>query len=412
MSWGCEPGSYGHVCAAKAGAQHPTANRFTTMNRVPFVFRAAILTVALATGCGAFAVAEGKQSESTAAVVIARKLVASGDLARAVAGLAAYVSTHENELEPARYLGDLYYRRADLAAAERTYRAILRFAPRDRDTHNRLGGLYAARDRIAEAIDEFSLSLPDTSAYDHLVELHRRAGDLGAFEESMRRTAELAPGDAAAQYALGTVLRAEHRPTLAARYLERALALAPHECATLAELGSAYLDADRVNDAIGVLGRCLAREPDNYPALVNLGDAFVMIARFDEARAQFDRATRVRPSGAEAIVNIGYLEDVAGHWDTAVSSYLRAINVDPFERDAYIDLGFDYDQHRLYTLAEAAFLKGLSVAPSDGRLHYLLAATYLDQGKRDLARGEYRRATASDEPDVASAANRVLVSLQ
>ncbi len=382
------------------------------MNRLPFVVRAAILTVALAVGCGAFAVADGEHAESTAVIAVARKLVASGDLTRAITGLAAYVSAHGNELEPARYLGDLYYRQADLAAAERTYRAILRFAPRDRDTHNRLGGLYAARDRISEAIDEFALSLPDTSAYGHLVELHRRVGDLDAFEESVRRTAELAPGNAAAQYALGTVYRAEHRPVLATRYLERALALQPHECATLAELGSAYLDDDRVIDAIGVLRRCLAREPDHYPSLVNLGDAFVMLSHFDDAGVQFEHAARVLPSGAEAIVNLGYLEDVAGHWETAVASYLRAIGVDPFARDAYIDLGFDYKQHRLYALAEAAFLKGLSVAPTDGRLHYLLASTYLDQGKRDLARGEYRRAIASDEPDVASAANRSLVSLQ
>ncbi len=347
-----------------------------------------------------------------AAVALARKTVAAGDLARAIAGLAAYVAAHGNDLEPARYLGDLYYRQEDLAAAERAYRAILRFAPRDRETHNRLGGLYAARDRIAEAIDEFALSLPDTAAYGHLVELHRRAGDLEAFEEGLRRGAELAPGDAPAQYALGTVFRAEHRPTLAVHYLERALALAPRECATLAELGSAYLDDDRVIDAVTVLRRCLVREPENYPSLINLGDAFIMLGHLDEARAQFEHAARVRPNGAEALVDLGYLEDVAGHWDVAVASYLRAIGVDPFARDAYIDLGFDYHQRRLYALAEAAFLKGLSVAPTDGRLHYLLAATYFDQGKRELARGEYRRATASDEPDVASAANRSLVSLQ
>lgn len=382
------------------------------MFRAPFGFRAAILTVVLAIGCGALAVAEGEHPESTAAVAVARKLVASGDLAGAIAGLSTYVVAHGSDLEPARYLGDLYYRQGDLATAEHAYRAILRFAPRDRETHNRLGGLYAARDRIAEAIDEFALSLPDTSAYGHLVELHRRAGDLEAFEENVRRSAELDPGDASAQYALGTVFRAEHRPKLAAHFLERALALAPRECATLAELGSAYLDDDRVVDAVGVLRRCLVSQPDNYPSLVNLGDAYIMLAHFDDARTQFEHATRVRSSGAEAIVDLGYLEDIAGHWETAVASYLRAIGVDPFARDAYIDLGFAYQQHRLYALAEAAFLKGLSVAPTDGRLHYLLAATYLDQGKRDLARGEYRRATASDEPDVASAANRSLVSLQ
>lgn len=391
------------------------------MGSARFLVRVALFGAVLGgtVGCPALAqtaappTANAPRAAGVADVVThARKLVAGGDLAHAIAELAAYVAANPRDLEPARYLGDLYYRAADVAAAERTYLDILRVAPGDRETHNRLGGIYASRDRVTEAIAQFALSLPEVSAYGHLVELHRRAGDLDAFESGVRRAAESAPNDASAVYALGTVYRAERRPELAARTLERALDLAPRSCATLAELGSAYLDLERTNDAVTVLRRCLDREPGNYAALVNLGDALIDQGRFDDARRSFDRALAAWPDGAEAMVDIGYLEDVAGHWDAAIASYLRAIGSDPLVRDAYVDLGYDYQQRRLYALAEAAYLKGLSVAPADGRLHYLLGATYLAQGKRELARAEYRRATASDEPDVASAANRSLVSLQ
>ena len=366
---------------------------------------------ALAQSAPPTATVEARADDAASAVTRARKRVASGDLARAIAELATYVAAHPRDLEPARYLGDLYYRSADVAAAERAYRDILRVAPNDRETHDRLGGIYAARDRVPEAIEQFALSLPEVSAYGHLVELHRRAGDLDAFEGSVRRAAEAAPNDPGAVYALGTVYRAERRSELAARTLERALELAPRSCATLAELGSAYLDLDRTTDAVGVLRRCLDHEPDNYAANVNLGDALIDLRRFDDARRSFEHALAIRADGAEALVDLGYLEDVAGRWGPAIASYLRAINADPFTRDAYVDLGYDYHQHRLYALAEAAYLKGLSVAPTDGRLHYLLGATYLAQGKRELARDEYRRATSSDEPDIASAANRSLVAL-
>jgi Tfp pilus assembly protein PilF len=106
------------------------------------------------------------------------------------------------------------------------------------------------------------------------------------------------------------------------------------------------------------------------------------------------------------------LEDAGSRWQSAVAYYIKAIVADPLEREAYVDLGYDYEQHHLYALAEASFLKGLSVSPGDGRLHYLLAETYAAQGKRDLAREEYRHATSSDEPEIAHAAVRDLASFQ
>lgn len=386
------------------------------MAPLPFVFRAVlVLIVALSFATAATAqvthanaddplAGSSPPSDPTAAVSRARTLVADGKLAAAVADLAAYARAHPRELEPARYLGDLYYRQSDAISAERTYRAILRIAPGDLETHDRLGGLYAAADRITEAIAEFGASLPIGSAYGHLVELHRRVGDLEQFETPFRRAADDFPHDAGAQYALGTVYRAEGRASLARPYLERALALSPRSCATLAELGSAYLDLDRVGEAIGYFERCLALEPENYAALVNLGDARIVEGGFAPARADFEHAIRTRPDGPEALVDLGYLADVGGDWQTAVAYYLHAIAVDPLARDAYVDLGFDYEAHKLYALAEAAFLKGLSVAPGDGRLHYLLGSSYRDQGKRELAKREYRSAVASDEPDVARAA--------
>ena len=237
-----------------------------------------------------------------------------------------------------------------------------------------------------------------------MVELHRRRNDLAAFEAPFRRDADARPGSADAQYALGAIYRAEHRPELALVFLSRAFDLDEKSCPTLSELGSAYLDLERVGEAIGTLLRCTGREPGNYAAEVNLGDAYIAEGRYDLARAAFDRALKTRPEGPEALVDYGYIADAAGDWQGAVSSYLHAISVDPLARDAYVDLGFDYDAHHLFALAEAAFIKGLSIAPDDGRLHYLLGATYRDQGKKTLAASEFRAATASDEPDIVRAA--------
>jgi tetratricopeptide (TPR) repeat protein len=354
--------------------------------------------------------ADTVKTDAASAIDSARRRVAGGDLSGAIEELAVYVAAHPKQLEPARYLGDLYYRASNVSAAESTYRAILKFAPDDRETHDRLGGIYAAQDRSDDAIAQFQASLPFASAYGHLVDVHRRIGDLPQFERSYREAADSAPFDAGAQYALGAVLRAEHRPSDAVQYLVRALNLSPRSCQTLSELGNAYLDLHEGDRAIGVLQRCLSMEPDDYPALVNLSSAYLEEGRDGDALPVVQHATRERPDQPEALVNLGYIEDDLGRWQNAMSYYLRAIALDPLDRDAYVDLGYDYSVHRLYALAEAALLKGLSVSPNDGRLHYLLASTYAEQGKRDLARAEYKRAAQSDEPEVARAANHDLVT--
>jgi tetratricopeptide (TPR) repeat protein len=351
-------------------------------------------------------------SNPALAVSDARKTVADGHLDLAIKALAIYVAGHPREIEPARYLGDLYYRQSDLAAAERTFLSILRFAPDDKETHNRLGGVYAAQDRVADAIEQFQESIPSAGAYPHLVELHARRGDLGTWEADLRLDATAKPFDAAAQFAVGQVLRYERKPLEALGYLQRALDLSPRACEILSELGSTYLDLARNQDAVTVLQRCLASSSDNYPALVNLGDAYVALGSIDKARELFERANTVRPDGAEALIDLGYVQDTEHGWDAAVKLYLRALALDPLARDGYVDLGCDYRDHHLYALAEAAFIKGLSVSPGDGRLHYLLGTTYAEQGKSALARDEYKAALSSNEPDVAWAAGRELASLQ
>jgi len=351
-------------------------------------------------------------SDPAGAVERARKRVSGGDLAGAVKELALYVGAHPKEIEPARYLGDLYYRQSDLPAAERTYQAILRFAPNDKETHNRLGGIYAVQDRVAEAIAEFQKSLPRSDSLGRLVVLHQRLGDIVAFTNDYRLRAADHPSEFVDQYNYGLILRNERRPLEAIDYLQRALALNTRACAALSEIGSAYLDINEIGKAVSVLQRCLSLEPNNYGALVNIADAYIEQGQIAKSRTALDAAAAANADGSEALVDIGYIEDLQGHWQGAIQYYLRAISLDPNQRDAYVNLGYDYDEHHLWGLAEAAFIKGLSIAPGDGRLHYLLGVTYAEQGKKELARTEYERAKTSDEPEVRQAAARDLVLLQ
>jgi tetratricopeptide (TPR) repeat protein len=91
----------------------------------------------------------------------ARDMATNGDAKGAIRALEPYVASHPRDLDAGRYLGDLFIVASDPTRAERAYLAILTVAPSDRQTHARLGDLYASQDRLAEAIAQYQRTLPD-----------------------------------------------------------------------------------------------------------------------------------------------------------------------------------------------------------------------------------------------------------
>jgi tetratricopeptide (TPR) repeat protein len=341
----------------------------------------------------------------------ARGKVAAGNTKGAIDGLAPYVAQHPEDAAAGRLLGDLYFRVPEYALAEKVWKAIVARSPDDRETHSRLGSLYAVQDRVSEAISEFQKSLPSRNGYAGLVMIHKRAGDLPQYIAKLQYATERNPFDAGAWTELGQARRSMRQYDSALEAFNRAVGIRPGSCTSRVDVANVLVDLHRVDPAIVHLKACLQNDAYFYPAVVNLGEAYLEKGDAATARPYLDRALSLRPEGTEALVDIGYVYDMKGDWKTAITYYNRAIRSDPMRPEAYIDLGYDYNEHRFFPLAEAAFIKGISVAADDGRLHYLLAVTYNLQGKIALARVEYQRAISSDEPDVARAAQAELALL-
>jgi tetratricopeptide (TPR) repeat protein len=338
-------------------------------------------------------------SDPQGAIDRARSLVAAGDLDGAIAGLATYVAGHPGEIAPERLLGDLYYRRGNFVKAEQTYHHILLYAPADKETHSRLGSVFATENRIDDAINEFNRSLPGTDSVPDLVQLHLRKGDFNRYKQEREAAAKDYPTDSEAQLELGQLYEAVHQPQTAMMYFRRALDNDPNSLFALNGMGLAYMDMRNYTDAVDMLNACLKRDGYNYACADNLGAAYLESARYALASAVLNQAHRLAPERSEALVNLGYLADVNGDWKKAVSLYVQAMTVYPYSPDAYIDLGFTYNAHGLYQLAQAALIKGLAVAPLDGRLHFLLGDAYQHQGKEALAEEQFKAAAGKDDVD-------------
>jgi len=346
----------------------------------------------------------GFESNSALAMEQARARVAAGDFKGAVRDLSIYVAAHPKEKTPARLLGDLYYRQGDLATAERVYRAIIFNAVDDRETHNRLGAVYATENRIDDAIAEYTKSLPGTDSIADLVALHQRKGDLADYRANVERDAQAMPAISSLQGELGSVYLAEHDYSRALLYFLRELDLSPNSILGLNHAAVAYMDLGMYDKAFDMLNLCRAKYRYEYSCALNLAAANLETGQYEKAKSLLDRAEELEPEHPEINVNYGYLAHAQGNWKQAISYYVKALQISPYTRDAYLDLGVEYEQHRLYDLAESALIKGLSVVPTDGALHYLLGRTYQDQKKHDLAVEQFQAAFRSNDPAVATLA--------
>lgn len=350
-------------------------------------------------------------SDPDGAMRSARELVAADNLHGAIKQLALYVAAHPDENGPSRLLGDLYYRAGDLPRAENAYKNILMRYPTDKETHNRLGSVFATENRVDDAIAEFKRSLPGTDSVPDLVRLYQRKGQLPDYEQDVARAAFSNPTDPELQVELGQVYEATHRPALAILYFKKAMDNAPGSIMALNGLGLAYMDEHDYPTAERYLGECRSRDPQEYSCADNLAAAYLEAGNLIAAEPMLELAHRLLPERSEAIVNFGYLADDRGDWKGAIRFYLQALSIYPYATDAYIDLGYAYEQHKLYTLAQSALLKGLTVSPNDGHLHFLLGQTYADQHLNALAAQQFKLAAASDDPEVSRVAQVRFIAL-
>jgi len=351
-------------------------------------------------------------SDPLGAIQAARERVAADDLDGAIHGLARYVSGHPGEIGPERLLGDLYYRHGELSKAEEQYQHILTYAPKDKETHNRLGSVFATENKVDAAIGEFERSLPGTDSVPDLVRLHLRRGDFAQYRYEREKAAIDYPTDPEDQLELGDVYLAVHQTELAVRYFRRALGEDPASLQAMNDLGRGYLDLQDYGGAIDMFGKCLGRDASYYPCAVNLGASYLESKRYSQAANILNIAHRLQPERGEALVNIGYLSDVNGDWKRAVTYYVQAMTVYPYAPEAYIDLGLDYNNHGFYELAQSALLKGLAVAPDDGRLQFVLGDVYARKGNQSMATAQFKIALDSYDPMVKTLAKERVAAME
>ena len=128
---------------------------------------------------------------------------------------------------------------------------------------------------------------------------------------------------------------------------------------------------------------------DNGEQAVTKGDLV-------KAQALFGEAVTIDPEFADAYNELGGVDAELKHLPEAAEQFQKAVDLVPEHPMAVVNLSIVLA--RLQRLHEAGQVarRALQIAPADGRLHYILGASLLQDGAApDVIIAEFERATAS-----------------
>jgi Flp pilus assembly protein TadD len=200
-----------------------------------------------------------------------------------------------------------------------------------------------------------------------LAALYLASGRLGESEAIYRRLVERYPGDADGHLGLGQLLEASGRP----------------------------------GEAESSLRTAIQAEPAFWGAYSALGVFLFQRGRVDEAIDAFREVTELAPS-ANAYSNLGAALQLKGDLDTAAEAFRRSLAIEP-SGSAYANLGTVYYFRGQYQDAAAEYARATALNSQDQALWGNLAdALWQVPGRRDEARGHYRRAIALAERQLES----------
>jgi protein O-GlcNAc transferase len=219
-----------------------------------------------------------------------------------------------------------------LNEADRLYRQILQFDPRNADALHLLGLVAHQTGRSELAVqmmtDAIGIEGAQPIYHNNLGEAYRTLGRTAEAHASYLRAIWFDPAFAAAHYNLGLLLSAS-QPADARRHYEEAVRLQPGLAVAHNNLGNVLRVLGKPAEAIEAYRRAIACRPDYADAMGNLGAVLVELERYPEAIEQLEHAARLLPDAAAVHFNLGNAHKAAQEWEAAQRCYEEALRWQP-----------------------------------------------------------------------------------
>jgi predicted O-linked N-acetylglucosamine transferase (SPINDLY family) len=179
-----------------------------------------------------------------------------------------------------------------------------------------------------ETLDEWLRAAYDAAA--------RR--DPAEAERLYREILKYDPKDADALYFLGIIANADGRELEASELLVKALESRPKDTDALQSLGISYYHQRRLAEAAATLRAGLALQPEHASLRSNLAGVLIELGAGEEARAEMELLLASNFESAQLICNLGHLYRDQGRIDEALAHFRRALALDPTNAEVFTNL--------------------------------------------------------------------------
>ena len=169
----------------------------------------------------------------------------------------------------------------------------------------------------------------------------------------------------------------------AARELQTAAQLDPGNAQTQEALGQTWMLLQEPRKASAAFSAALAKDGANPDLLYNGALAFYETGDTAKADSWLSRMPGVETS-AEAQSLYGDVEEKLGHYKDSAQHYVNAVKLAPTEANVYV-LGVDFLRHWTFEPAVKEFEAGVKEFPDSRRMRFGLGVAYYGNGNYDQA---------------------------
>lgn len=294
----------------------------------------------------------------------------------------------------------------DHAGEERELKEALKLDPKFFQAHNALGSLYMTQGQVQAAEKEFRAALFDdpqsSETLNNLGTVLDRQGKNEESEAFFRRAIAADPEGPLGYVNLGLLLASAGRYSEAEQQLHNALQLDGANETALTALGMLQGKTGKADEAVKTFRSLVGLRPNSSAAHLNLGIALADSNDLESALSEFSEAVRLAPDSAPALYNRGRILHDLNRQEEAKASLEEAVKIAPNYIQALMLLGvIEHSSARATELFEGV----VKIDPSNSKARFYLGRNLLQQGKRDEAIVQWKKAVEIDPDDKSALSN-------
>ncbi|MFC1807714.1 tetratricopeptide repeat protein, partial [Candidatus Omnitrophota bacterium] len=184
---------------------------------------------------------------------------------------------------------------------------------------------------------------------------------------------------------LGMLYRTWKKYDQSEEALKKAIDIKPDDNKAYISLGRLYRHWKKYDQSEEALKKAIDIDPNDNKTYLNLGKLYRRWRKYEKAEEALKRAIDINPNDENAYINLGILYRFWRKYEQAEVVFKKVLDIDPNDNNAYINLGKLYRIWRRYEQLEEVLKRAIDMKPNNEIALGLLASSYQEQGKRDLA---------------------------